>query len=398
VTTIPATASAAYPANSTASLAVTSNTTWSASSNQTWAVVSLASGSGSATVTVTCAANPNAATRSATITVGTQTCILTQAAAPAVTSIPATASAAYPANSTASLAVTSNTTWSASSNQTWAVVSPASGSGSATVTVTCAANPNTATRSATITVGTQTCILTQAAAPSAIATLSGLSLSSGTLSPTFALGTLSYTASVPNATTSITLTATLTDIAATIKVNGATLASGSASGSIALAVGINTIATVVSAQDGTTAKTYTVTVTRDGSASGGYAGWIGSYPGLGDTTASGDPDHDGIPNLLEYVLTGNPGAASTAILPAVTKVAGNFVFKFNRRQTSAQDTTQIFQYRSDLSHWTDALITSPTDSRVAVGTADSNGIQAVTVTIPAGTNVSMFSRLKVLSP
>ncbi|KAB2638633.1 MAG: BACON domain-containing protein, partial [Verrucomicrobia bacterium] len=159
---ITATASASYAANSTAAIAVTDTGSvgWSVSSDQVWAVVSPASGSGNATVTVTCAANPNAATRSATITVGTQTCILTQAAAPAVTTIPATASAAYPANSTASLAVTSNTTWSASSNQTWAAVSPASGSGSATVTVTCAANPNAATRSATITVGTQTCILT----------------------------------------------------------------------------------------------------------------------------------------------------------------------------------------------------------------------------------------------
>ena len=167
---LPATASAGYAANSTAGLTVTDadSVGWAVSSDQTWAVVSPASGSGSATVTVTCAANPSATTRTARITVGAQTCVLTQAAAPAVTSIPATASAAYPANSTASLAVTSNTSWSASSNQVWAVVSPASGSGNGTVTVTCALNATATTRAATITIGTQTCQLTQAASPFAV--------------------------------------------------------------------------------------------------------------------------------------------------------------------------------------------------------------------------------------
>jgi len=164
-----------------------------------------------------------------------------------------------------------------------------------------------------------------------------------------------------------------------------------------MVVGANAITVLVTAQDGTTQSTYTITVTRDGNARGGYASWIGSYSGLADTTASGDPDHDDVPNLLEYVLNGNPGAASTAILPAVTKVAGNFVFKFSRRVASAQDTSQIFQYSSDLSNWTDAMITSPTDSMVSLGVADANGIQAVTVTVPAGTNVSLFGRLQVIS-
>ena len=87
------------------------------------------------------------------------------ASAAAAPTIPATASAGYAANSTAAIAVTdaASVGWSASSNQTWAVVNPTSGSSSGTVTVTCAANPNAATRTAAITVGTQTCVLTQAA-------------------------------------------------------------------------------------------------------------------------------------------------------------------------------------------------------------------------------------------
>ena len=94
------------------------------------------------------------------------------------------------------------------------------------------------------------------------ANLSNLTLSSGTLAPSFAGGTFSYTASVPNATTSLTVTPTVAQANATITVNAVTVASGSASGSIALSVGPNTITTVVTAQDGTTTQTYTVTVTR----------------------------------------------------------------------------------------------------------------------------------------
>jgi hypothetical protein len=60
----------------------------------------------------------------------------------------------------------------------------------------------------------------------------------------------------------MTVTPTANESHATIKVNGATVVSGSASGSISLSVGSNTITTVVTALDGTTKKTYTVVVTR----------------------------------------------------------------------------------------------------------------------------------------
>ncbi len=54
----------------------------------------------------------------------------------------------------------------------------------------------------------------------------------------------------------------MSDSTATVKVKGTTVASGAASGAITLDVGSNTITTVVTAQDGTTKSTYTVTVTR----------------------------------------------------------------------------------------------------------------------------------------
>ena len=99
-------------------------------------------------------------------------------------------------------------------------------------------------------------------APGTNADLSNLVPTPGTLSPTFASGTTSYTVNVSNATTSITLTPTVADATATVKVNGVTVTSGTASAALPLVVGDNVYNTVVTAQDGTTTKTYTVTVHR----------------------------------------------------------------------------------------------------------------------------------------
>jgi hypothetical protein len=93
------------------------------------------------------------------------------------------------------------------------------------------------------------------------ANLSNLTLSQGSLSPPFAAGTISYTSAVAHAVSSIEVTAILADSNATVKLNGSAAASGSVV-TIPLNIGSNTITILVTAQDGTTQKTYTVTVTR----------------------------------------------------------------------------------------------------------------------------------------
>ena len=99
------------------------------------------------------------------------------------------------------------------------------------------------------------------------ADLSALALSSGTLAPGFGAGTLAYTATVPNASSTITVTATAADSGATILVNGA-----AATTPVALNVGSNTVSIEVTAQDGTTKKTYVVTVTREAKQSASGSG------------------------------------------------------------------------------------------------------------------------------
>ena len=93
------------------------------------------------------------------------------------------------------------------------------------------------------------------------ATLSNLTISSGSLSPAFASGTTSYTDSVASGTTSVTVTPTVNQSGATVKVNTVAVTSGSASAAINLNVGANTITVIVTGADGITTDTYTITVT-----------------------------------------------------------------------------------------------------------------------------------------
>lgn len=104
--------------------------------------------------------------------------------------------------------------------------------------------------------------ITCSGAVAADATLSGLTLSAGTLSPAFSAGTTSYAAAVSNSTASVVVRPTATASNSTITVNGAAVASGADSAAINLAVGANTIAVVSTASDGQTSKSYSITVTR----------------------------------------------------------------------------------------------------------------------------------------
>ena len=115
------------------------------------------------------------------------------------------------------------------------------------------------------TIKTYTLTLTRQA--SSNANLSALTISSGTLSPSFILSTFSYNVSVINSVSSVTVTPTKSDANASIQVrvnNGsyANVTSGTASSALGLNVGSNTIDVKVTAQDGTTIQTYTITVTR----------------------------------------------------------------------------------------------------------------------------------------
>lgn len=95
--------------------------------------------------------------------------------------------------------------------------------------------------------------------PSTDANLSALSIGSLSLTPAFASETVSYTAATTNSTN--TITAVPSDASATVKVtvNSAEIDNGTAA---TWQDGSNTVKVEVTAPDGTTTKTYTVTVTK----------------------------------------------------------------------------------------------------------------------------------------
>jgi len=109
-----------------------------------------------------------------------------------------------------------------------------------------------------------------------------------------------------------------------------------------------------------------------------------------------DPDRDGIPNLLEFVLGGNPMVASRTILPALTHIGTAWSFEYDRSDLSLPPaTTQVVEYGSDLTGWT--AITIPATSGGSVTITPGSPSDHVKVAIPSP-GPRTFARLKVTVP
>ena len=132
--------------------------------------------------------------------------------------------------------------------------------------------------------------------------------------------------------------------------------------------------------------------------SSAYANWAanpaqGLTAGVNDG-ALDDPDHDGIPNLLEFVLGGAPMTAARGILPVLSNPsAGIWTFEYDRSVSSLPpETTQIVEYGSNLTGWTDVII--PATSAGDVTITPGNTADHVKVTLP-DLGTKGYVRLKV---
>ena len=98
-----------------------------------------------------------------------------------------------------------------------------------------------------------------------------------------------------------------------------------------------------------------------------------------------DPDRDGIPNLMEYALGGNPLLADTGILPTIhlTNNQSEFVFTRNPAQTDLRMTVQAADGLNG--PWTDAAVSAAGAAFVAlipsVSQSEDTGAPERTVTI-----------------
>jgi hypothetical protein len=110
------------------------------------------------------------------------------------------------------------------------------------------------------------------------ADLESLVFSPGTLTPTFSTNTTSYTVNIFNSNATVTVTPAAADSAATVKISVAGIY-GAAGDPIDMNVGQNVINVVVTAEDVSVTKAYTITVTRAAPAVA-IAAVAGSYRGL----------------------------------------------------------------------------------------------------------------------
>jgi autotransporter-associated beta strand protein len=113
-----------------------------------------------------------------------------------------------------------------------------------------------------------------------------------------------------------------------------------------------------------------------------YATWTVSenlVAGVNDGVTQ-DPDGDGTPNILEFVLGGDPLAADAYLSPVVTLTADHFIFTFNRSDASEQEVALDFQSGSDLATWTEVAIGATSAGSVGV-VENGDAPDTVTVTL-----------------
>ena len=181
--------------------------------------------------------------------------------------------------------------------------------GSNVITVEVTAEDDSTTRTYTVTV-------TRAAPPSTDTTLQGLTLS-GVDFGTFDSTTTSYTAQVANSVSQTTVTPTVNHSGASyvIKLGGVP----NPDGTVSLAVGSNVITVEVTAEDDSTTRTYTVTVTRAPPPS--------TYATLSALTLSGVDFGTFDSTTTSYTAQVANGVSQTTVTPTVNDSGASHVIK-----------------------------------------------------------------------
>jgi autotransporter-associated beta strand protein len=146
-------------------------------------------------------------------------------------------------------------------------------------------------------------------------------------------------------------------------------------------------------------------------ASSPYDTWAaGTFANPFTNTAPGvDFDNDGLSNLLEFVLGGDPTISQAGIAPVASTSGGNLVLTFKRSDASelAPAVTVTVELSTDLTFTTpsdDILIGPASDagpiapSGASYTVSNSGGLDTITVSITQGTAPKKFARVKAIQP
>lgn len=229
------------------------------------------------------------------------------------------------------------------------------------------------------------------------ANLNNLAMSSGTLSPAFDSVAISYSAAVLRSINSVTVTPTAAENHANIQVriNGGSYAgvtSDTASGILPLNLGANTIDVLVTAQDGTTIKTYTIMLTRWTYLQGWRNQYFNIIDNSGNAADTVTPQYDGIANLMKFALGMNPAVPGLQPVTFV-KNGSTLEFSYPRSVEATVECTFIVE-------WSDTLMpgswgTAGVNEQIL---SDNGTLQQVKASLPAGNPVRRFVRLRVTNP
>ena len=150
--------------------------------------------------------------------------------------------------------------------------------------------------------------------------------------------------------------------------------------------------TVTDANGGMAHEDFSVTVTATPSQTWRLA-HFGVASATGNAADLADPDLDGLKNLLEFALLGDPTEASSAALPVAARVGGVLTLTYSRNKAAVADgvlfAVETVAVLGD--GWTTAGVSEAILS-------DDGTVQQVQATIASGGAAARFARLKVTRP
>jgi len=132
-----------------------------------------------------------------------------------------------------------------------------------------------------------------------------------------------------------------------------------------------------------------------------YQSWAAGFSNFTDTVAGNDPDNDGLKNLLEFVLGGNPTINDTpSIRPSVAASGSDLVMTFKRSDASELQPVAVkVQVSSDLVTWNPAdditigAIGGSGPNSATYTVANNAGMDTIVVTIPKAAAAKKFARV-----
>lgn len=204
------------------------------------------------------------------------------------------------------------------------------------------------------------------------ATLKTLAPSNGTLSPSFASGTITYNLEVDNSLTSLNFTATANDSGATISNTSCALTGDTT----------NCVITVTAADKATT-KNYTVKVTKKSNSSGNTSGTGGSS-GTGDTSSTGGTSGTGSTTGTGDTKSSDNKLKSLTISGYTIKFDPNkdtYSLEVENNVTSLNVTAEANDSKSTVSIKGNTSLKVGTNNITITVTAENNSVKIYTVKV-----------------